>query len=230
MTIRLPLFPLNTVLFPGVRTPLHVFEDRYRALVRDLLAIPDPKDRILGITAIREGYEVGSHGTQSLHRTGTVVQLSEHERYDDGRFDIEVVGRGRFHIDEIETDGEYAVGLVELVAEPDEASTDPALQAALQTEADRTLATFEVYRQRLSEMRGDLVLAGELPRDPTYLSWSLASTCLLTMTERQALLEAEDTSTRLTLIRRSLISEMQAMRALPSLPATEVARMRWSPN
>lgn len=226
MTIRLPLFPLNTVLFPGVRTPLHVFEDRYRALVRDLLAVPDPKDRILGTTAIREGYEVGNHGNQSLHRTGTVMQLSEHERYDDGRFDIEVVGRGRFRIEEIETDGEYAVGLVEMVPEPDEGRTDPALQ----TEADRTLATFEVYRQRLSEMRGDLVLAGELPRDPTYLSWSLASTCLLTMTERQALLEAEDTSTRLSLIRRSLIGEMQAMRALPSLPATEVARIRWSPN
>ena len=226
MTTRLPLFPLNTVLFPGVCTPLHVFEDRYRALVRDLLAVADPADRIFGITAIREGYEVGSHGTQSLHRTGTVVQLSEHERHDDGRFDIEVVGRRRFHIEEIDTGGEYAVGLVELVEEPDAGRAD----AGLQIEADRTLATFEVYRQRLSEMRGDLVLTGDLPRDPTYLSWSLASTCLLTMSERQALLEAEDTSTRLGLLRRSLISEMQAMRALPSLPATEVARMRWSPN
>ena len=42
MATRFGLFPLNTVVFPGSRTPLHVFEDRYRALVRDLLAIEDP--------------------------------------------------------------------------------------------------------------------------------------------------------------------------------------------
>ena len=83
-------------------------------------------------------------------------------------------GGSRFRIEDIDASGEYAVGLVELVEEPDAERTDPA-ERALQVEADRTLATFEIYRQRLSEMRGDLVLAGELPRDPTYLSWSLAA-------------------------------------------------------
>ena len=52
MTTRLPLFPLNAVLFPGVTTPLHVFEERYRELVRDLLAEDDPKKRLFGVTAI----------------------------------------------------------------------------------------------------------------------------------------------------------------------------------
>ena len=49
--------------------------------------------------AIREGYEVGQHGRQSLHRVGCIVQLTEAEQYDDGRFDIEVVGRQRMHLD-----------------------------------------------------------------------------------------------------------------------------------
>ncbi len=68
------------------------------------------------------------------------------------------------------------------------------------------------------------------PRDPTYLSYSLAATCLLTLRERQALLEAERRVERLGMLRRSLHEEMRAMKAVPSLPATEVARTAWSPN
>ena len=65
--VALPLFPLNTVLFPGVTIPLHIFEDRYRALVHHLLRL-DPVERMFGSVAIREGYEVGEHGAQSLYR------------------------------------------------------------------------------------------------------------------------------------------------------------------
>jgi Lon protease-like protein len=208
----LPVFPLNAVVFPGVVTPLHVFEDRYRALVRDLLVIEDPADRVFVIVAIREGYEVGEHGMQSMHRTGTLVQLTEVERYDDGRFDIEVTGRQRVVLDAVEG-GEEGVA--------DEATEE---------EAERTLATFEEYRDQLSELRGGPVLAGSMPRDPTYLSYSLSATCLLSQTERQELLEAADAAERLRMLRYSLREEMRAMRALPSLPATEIARTRWSPN
>ena len=62
MQRQLPVFPLNTVVFPGVTLPLHVFEDRYRALVHHLLTIAEKPDRVFGIVAIREGYEVGKHG------------------------------------------------------------------------------------------------------------------------------------------------------------------------
>ena len=74
---EIPLFPLNAVVFPGVATPLHVFEDRYRAMVRELLSVEKVFDRVFGVVAIREGYEVGDHGTQSVHRVGTLVQLTE---------------------------------------------------------------------------------------------------------------------------------------------------------
>jgi hypothetical protein len=69
-----------------------------------------------------------------------------------------------------------------------------------------------------------------MPRDPAYLSYTLAATCLLSQSERQDLLEAPDAATRLRMLRHSLHEEMRSMRALPSLPATEVARTRWSPN
>jgi len=218
-----PVFPLNTVMFPGVVTPLHIFEDRYRALVRDLLALSDPADRIFAVVAIREGYEVGDRGVQSLHRVGTLVQLTDVERYDDGRFDIEVTGRQRIVLDEVDPAGEYLTADGDLV--DDEEDTEEAAEVAVQT-----LMTFEEYRNRLSAMRGGPVLAGPMPRDPAYLSYSLAATCLLSQTERQGLLEAPDAVTRLRMLRHSLREEMRAMRALPSLPATEVSRTRWSPN
>jgi hypothetical protein len=220
----MPIFPLNAVVFPGVTVPLHVFEDRYRALVHHLLTIAAKPDRLFGIVAIREGYEVGTHGVHSVHRVGCVVQMTSVEPYPDGRFDIEVVGRRRLRMDGLDTSGPFLVGDVETVEEP------PDTSAAAAQEADRARETFEEYRRRLSEMRGDDVLDGELPRDPEYLSYSLAATCLLTLRERQELLESPTAIERLAMLRHALHEEMRAMAAIPSLPATEVARTAWSPN
>ena len=222
-----PLFPLNTVVFPGVSLPLHVFEDRYRALVHHLLTISDKSMRLFGIVAIREGYEVGEpHQSivQSLHRVGCIVQMTAVAPDEGGRFDIEVVGRQRLRLHDVDTSGSYLVGDVEVLAERTPKGNDAAHEAA------RSLATFEEYRRRLSEMRGDDVLNGDLPRDPEYLSYSLAATCLLTLQERQSLLEADSSRDRLIMLRHALLEEMRAMRAIPSLPATEVARTGWSPN
>jgi Lon protease-like protein len=221
---QLPIFPLNTVMFPGVSVPLHVFEDRYRALVHHLLTISDKSMRLFGIVAIREGYEVGQHGVHSVHRVGCVVQMTSVDPYEDGRFDIEVVGRARMRLDGLDTSGEFLVGDVETLPE----RTEPLPEAMGQ--AERTYATFEEYRRRLSELRGGDVLDGDLPRDPEFLSYSLAATCLLTLAERQELLEASTSLDRLVMLRHALREEMRAMRAIPSLPATEVARTSWSPN
>lgn len=218
----MPLFPLNAVVFPGVVTPLHIFEERYRALVRELAGIESVFDRVFGILAIREGYEVGDHGMQSAHRVGTLVQLTEVDAYDDGRFDIEIIGRQRLRVSEWDSSGPFMRGEVELLPDIDEPESVD--------EAEAALRTFEKYRLQLSELRGGPVLTGEMPSDPAYLSYALASTCLLTLPQRQALLEADSAQVRLGMLRRTLHQEMRAMRALPSLPATEVARTRWSPN
>ena len=216
------MFPLGTVLFPGVVTPLHIFEDRYRAMMRDLLAEPDPAERVFGVVAIREGYEVGAHGVQSAHRVGTLVQLTSVEPHEDGRFDIEVTGRQRLRMREMDTSGEYFTAVVDLL---DDLAEPGAVEAAT-----HALTVFEEYREELSEMRGGPVLAGELPTDPAYLSYSLAATCLLTLRERQRLLEADSAAERLDMLAHGLRNELRAMRAIPSLPATQVARTRWSPN
>ncbi|MBD8869236.1 LON peptidase substrate-binding domain-containing protein [Nocardioides donggukensis] len=222
MTETVPMFPLNTVLFPGISVPLHVFEDRYRALVHELLRIEDPAERLFGSVAIREGYEVGERGGQSVHRVGCLLQLTDVERNDDGTFDIVAVGRGRLRLEALETSGPFLAGQVDVLADPEE-HVDPRI-------SERARLTFEEYRTLLSQIRGDSVLEGDLPRDATYLSWSLAATCLLTLQDRQALLEAESASVRLAMVGELLRGEISAMTALPSLPATQVARTGWSPN
>ena len=58
MTVRLPLFPLNSVLFPGLVLPLNIFEERYRAMMRELLKTPEEDPRRFAVVAIRDGHEV----------------------------------------------------------------------------------------------------------------------------------------------------------------------------
>jgi uncharacterized protein len=70
VTSRLPLFPLGTVLFPGLVLPLHIFEERYRRLVRDLTALPEGTPREFGVVAIRAGREVASPGPKPGGGTG----------------------------------------------------------------------------------------------------------------------------------------------------------------
>ena len=224
MTATLPMFPLNSVLFPGVTVPLRVFEDRYRAMVHSLLRIEDPAQRCFGSVGIREGYEVGEHGAQSLYRVGVRLQLTEAERHEDGTFSILAVGRDRIVMDRLDSSGDFPVGHVTERPEP-----ELPLDADLEDVMDRARATFTAYRAALAEIRAD-PHEGALPADPSYLSWTLAASAPLPMPERQALLEADDARVRLQLVTDLLRTELRAMNVIPSLPATEVARTRWSPN
>lgn len=221
MSDTLPMFPLNAVLFPGVSVPLKVFEDRYRALVHHLLRVPDPTDRVFGSCGIREGYEVGDHGSQSLFKVGCRVKLTEVESHPDGTFDIVAVGLERIELERLDTSGTFPVGHVHGRPEP------PGMVP--EDVEERARATFAAYRVALGTIREDPYPA-ELPRDPAYLSWTLAAVAPLPLHERQALLEAPDTTTRLTMVTDLLRLELRAMNVIPSLPATEVARTRWSPN
>jgi Lon protease-like protein len=215
------MFPLNAVLFPGVSVPLTVFEDRYRALVHHLLRVEDPAERLFGSVGIREGYEVGDHGAQSLFRVGCRVQLTDVEAHADGTFNIVAVGLERIELERLDTTGTFPVGHV--VERPEEPTVVP------QEIVDRARATFTAYRMALTDISSD-PYDGRLPKDAVYLSWTLAAVAPLPMHERQQLLEAEDAALRLSMVTELLRDELRAMNVIPSLPATEVARTRWCPN
>jgi Lon protease-like protein len=215
------MFPLNTVVFPGMTVPLHVFEDRYRLLVRHLLAVDDPAERVFGTVAIREGYEVGDHGAQSVYRIGCILQLTEVDRRDDGTFDIVAVARERLLLEVMQRGTDFPQGLADVMVEPEVEVPEELLE--------RARATFTAFRVAMTELQGD-PFSGTLPRDPDYLAWTLSALAPLPMAERQSLLEAADAVERLELVTRLLTEELRAINVIPSLPATQVARTAWSPN
>lgn len=224
--LRLPLFPLGSVLFPGMVIPLRVFEPRYRAMMTHLLAIDSPPQRLFASVAIREGYEVGDHGQQELYRVGCRLQVSEVSQRSDGSFDILATCRDRIRLREIDTAGQFPMGVVDLIS--DQVVPLHATAAAGQTVAE-AVSRFMAYRRKLREVRGD-PMPGPLPQDPEFLAWELAAAAPVTLPERQELLETTDSIARLRLITELVTRETAIMSALPSLPATDLARTAWSPN
>jgi Lon protease-like protein len=100
--LQIPLFPLHTVLCPGIVLPLHIFEDRYRALTRHCLDTGAP----FGVVLIREGREVGESRSLALAGVGALVEIREAGRYPDGRYDLLAAATGRFAIDAVDQERE----------------------------------------------------------------------------------------------------------------------------
>jgi uncharacterized protein len=215
------MFPLNTVVFPGVVLPLFVFEDRYRRLIHQLLLETNPALRLFGSVGIREGYEIGDHGAQSLYRVGCRLQLTDVTAHEDGSFDVIAVARDRLRVLELDPTGDFPVADVDLLP--------TAVDALDEASAAGAARIFQAYRRAVAGLRDD-PHPEALPGDPEFLSWTLAAAAPLPMSDRQALLECDEVGARLALLTDLLREELRAMQVVPSLPATEVARTRWSPN
>ncbi len=226
MSEPLPLFPLSTVLFPGVVLPLHVFENRYRCLVRDLIALPPDSAREFGVVAIKAGYEVGERGVHTIQRIGCAALVTEVTANLDGSFEILVIGRRRFHVERLDPSQEYLRAEVNWL--PDRSGAESSHETGRAAVEAREL--FTVYRETVTKLRGEDVLEGEAPRDPVELSYTLAAALVVGLAERQSLLEAPDLLSRLRLGSSLMRNEMRAVAAIPSLPATMLARTQWSPN
>ncbi len=143
------------------------------------------------------------------------------ESHPDGTFSIVAVGLDRIQLERLDTTGTFPVGHVVDRPEP-----GGFVDAEL---VERARDIFTAYRAAVAEIRSD-PYTGDLPQDPSYLSWTLAACAPLPLHERQALLEAEDAGQRLQMVTDLLRAELRAMNVLPSLPATDVARTRWSPS
>ena len=217
----LPMFPLGTVLYPGVVLPLHIFEERYRRLVRDLLDQPAGPRRF-GVVAIKEGREVGRDGVTALHEIGCTAELRRVEAYDDGRFDIIAVGVSRFRVVQVDA-SQPMVGEVELL--PD-VSTDEAI-----TLSGRAVRMFGSYRKALLTAQGLLVdEPPELPDDPVELSYVIAAAMLVDMSDKQELLATSTVDERLALEVAILRRESALVGQLSTRPAVEFTRSGYSPN
>ena len=229
------MFPLGTVLFPGLVLPLHIFEERYRTLVRELVASPEDGPHEFGVVTLRRGAEAPASDNadaplpevvpvqaDDLYPVGCTAELRQVTELPDGRYDIMTVGRRRFTLKDVRQGTEpYLTADVEWL--PDETADQTA-----ELLAPRALAAFRTY---LELLRPDSEVLDAVPSDPTVLSHLIAATAQLTTDERQLLLAAPDTTTRLRTELKLLNREaglLARVRAVP-VPLSDLARPA-SPN
>jgi uncharacterized protein len=222
MSELLPLFPLGTVLYPGLLMPLHIFEDRYRQLVGDLLAGPEPRQ--FGLIAIRTGRETGVDGVRALYEIGCVATLRQVTEHDDGRFDVMTVGTQRFRLLELDDSRPYLQGHVDLIGEE---SGD---QAAAAGAVLSVQVAFRGYLDALAAQGAVRVSVPDLPDEPVLLSYLVASSMIVDLTDRQLLLAEPDALLRLTAERMLLAKETGILRSLSSTPAPDLRNSPYSPN
>ncbi|MFG2560664.1 LON peptidase substrate-binding domain-containing protein [Streptomyces sp. NPDC048496] len=247
-TARLPLFPLNAVLFPGLVLPLNVFEERYRAMMRELLKTDEDEPRRFVVVAIRDGREIAPTGAgmpdattvpstaergpadgfgpdpiQTFHRVGCVADAAKIRERADGSFEALVTGTTRVKLLSVDASGPYLTAEVE---ELDEDAGDEA--GAL---AEGVLRAFRSYQKRLAgASERSLTTGAELPDDPSVVSYLVAAAAVLDIPSKQRLLQAPDTATRLREELMLLRSETAVLRHLPSLPAVDLTRAPTHPN
>jgi Lon protease-like protein len=177
------MFPLGTVLLPGAVIPLHVFEPRYRALVRDCLAAPEHE---FGIVLIARGHEVGG-GDHRLD-VGTVARMMQVAELDDGRFAMVCVGTRRIRVNAWLPDDPYP--LADVDDWPDEPVGDDRLEAF---EVALAAAAARVQRAAaLAAELGDSVAGVELDLgrvdDPVAASYAVCAVAPVGAADTQALL------------------------------------------
>lgn len=222
MNERLALFPLGAVLYPGLLLPLHIFEDRYRRLVRELLAGPEP--RRFGIIAIKKGRETGVDGVSSLYEIGCTATLRRVVENEDGTFDLVVVGGDRFRLSRLDDSRPYLRGEVDVLPE------DTGDESAAALAAGAVLSAFRAYLDALAARGVSQRVAPDLPDEPVLLSYVVAAAMVIDLPHRQALLAEPDARRRLEAERALLGREIAMLRALTSRPAPDLRYSPPSPN
>ncbi len=183
---EIPLFPLNTVLFPYAEIVVHVFEDRYREMMRHCLKF----DTGFGICLIRSGDEVGD--VPDPYMVGTYARIVSAQTYDDGRIDVKVRGERRFRIRRLDDSRPYLVGYVEPVVEA-EVEDSPRSDAL----ALKTRECLQEYIESSFKRLDYHVAKVQLPQDATALSFLAATFLNMENIRKQHLLETTDTVDRI---------------------------------
>ena len=185
---EIPLFPLNLVLFPGMRLPLHIFEERYKAMIGDCIDREAP----FGVVLIKDGPEVG--GPAEPFRVGTTARITQVQRLEEGRLNLLAEGERRFDLVQIVQEEPHMVGLV---AFKEEALGDPASEVVNEVGEE-----YGEFLKHISSLAGAWNAPVQVPEDPLSLSFEAVSTLTgsieLPQGMRQDLLEVETAGERLT--------------------------------
>lgn len=178
--MEIPLFPLRTVLFPGMPLPLRIFEDRYKTMVSELLESKGS----FGVILIREGQEVG--GGAVPHKVGTLARITECEELPGGRFVLTAKGTRRFRLVQMLSPRPYPYGEIETLDE----SFDPT-ESRLVRASETVRATFPVYFRLALSRTGQWARDMDLPNNARDLVNVIIQQIQAEEDAKQRLLEME---------------------------------------
>jgi uncharacterized protein len=218
MMYELPLFPLNTVLFPGVPIQLNIFENRYKLLVRSCLEKNEP----FGVVLIRKGMEALGPLAEP-YTTGCTARIVEIEPLDGGNMNLTALGDERFEIQELDYSMPYLVGKVKAWPLVSENALDqlPGTKVLEDWMKDylQVLAT-------IGETTLDLNVL-EFPVEPVPLIYLGASLLQLPAIEKQPLLSSPTAVELLEEVTRLYRRETSVLEALQAVEEVSAARMAW---
>ncbi|MBT3268866.1 LON peptidase substrate-binding domain-containing protein [Candidatus Poribacteria bacterium] len=202
--VQLRLFPVHTVLFPGMPLPLHIFEDRYKLMIGECVRDELP----FGVVLIRKGSEVG--GPARVHPIGTVARIEQVEKLDDGRMNILAFGEHRFRITEIVQQEPYMSARVSFL---------PQLVSDLEEDELVDLSgavgrAFLAYDRLTALVDRDWEVQDDLPHDATDIAYLVAAVMPLSPREKQALLAQDSVDTLLKTERNALTQRSFHHRAI----------------
>lgn len=183
--MQIPLFPLRTVLFPGMALPLRVFEERYKVMARELLE----NGGVFGVLLIREGEEVG--GDAMPFDVGTTARIERSVALDGGRYTLSARGVQRFRVRRMLAPRPYPFGEVELIDDAPGAPT-PRLTAAMET----VRTTFPAYFRLALSLSDQWAKGLKLPSDPHRMVNYIAPWLQASEEVKQRLLEIEPATDR----------------------------------
>ena len=174
---EIPLFPLNTVLFPDMPMPLHIFEERYKLMINECLEQKQP----FGVVLIQDGE--AEHGPLATpHEIGCTAEVLQVQHLEDERMLIMAVGHERFRIVELKRDKPYLVGVVEKL------NLDQENEQVLNKMSDRLRPFVIDYLEILAKIGRVNFDAHQVPADPLSLSYLAASVLQIPADEKQDLL------------------------------------------
>jgi len=202
---ELPLFPLKTVVFPGMPMPLHIFEERYKQMINECLAAKRP----FGIVCIEEGAAEYDSNVQTC-LVGCTVEILQVQKLEDGRLFIMTVGQERFRISQLDrTLKPYLIGDVKLMPYQEEPQRE-LLQAANQLEQ-----LLRDYLLILVEAGKAEVDFEQLPHDPETLVGIAASLLDTSLDKKQQLLETNALSKMMEYLIAQYEHEVKLMKMMP---------------
>jgi Lon protease-like protein len=203
--MEIPLFPLNTVLFPGWPMPLHIFEPRYLEMVRTCVDEQSP----FGILLIKQGRAEGDTAVIP-HNVGCMVAITQMEELEDGRLLIMTVAQERFRVVKLSRRRPYLVGEVETLPYL------PEKTAPLQMAANQLHPLVLSYLTTLTTLADNIEFdPTQVPTEPEALSHMAASLLQVSLETKQSLLEAKKVSNALAFLTNQYRREIDILKQFP---------------